>query len=329
MPEQEQQYQQPNHSDFTHDLDSKPTSEGDPVLPEVPPVNEPIEISEGPTPEDSEQWDDDKARAIGFAVNQAENNISEANKLQSAATELLGIVNGNQGEESQGGAEEQQEARVAELDEAMEDLIEQAETPFEKLYDLNPEYFNNLPTAEFVKIAKEIMTWDINVERFQGTIDTLDHRIGVMEEAIQAKEARLAEKDVVEYHLGHLNLKYLDGKSTDEMRLRDDGLPVYREDLDTMYSEYKTLVRLDRDPTLLQFPRQFAIEIFHGLRDIASNAFDTTPRQKVEAHSAILRGIRDRVQKELLDRAKLRRDEIFMRFTPGQGETNSEESQVA
>lgn len=295
----------------------------------------PAEEQEVPDAEDDRSWDEAKARAIGFAINNAENSIGGADKLRRTADDLLEINRISNGELDTTFSPDTvriMERRGEEYREDLRNLIAIAEAPLEKLYNMNPDYFQSLPTVEFVKIAGELEKIETSLDIYTNDVEVLGKRVEAMDKAIDDKKegfpwgegiysyASSPEVPLIARAEAFLGAgaadKTLDGK-------------VSRKTLYEVTDLYIEVLsnggHFRRESALVS--QGIRLILFRHLSEINENGFDMTARQKMEAHRDAMQEVSDVIQKTAIEHLEERREELLKQFSSHSGDKN--DSQVS
>ncbi len=158
-------------------------------------------------------------------------------------------------------------------------VADQVLSPFEELYDLNPEAFANMPTSEFMAVAKELKEIDRATREKSEYLAEVEGYVTEVDELI-AEGKELTTSAVYEVF----------NRLADIAWGKPDGP-------DSGYNEFCEAEE-----------KQYFDPIFEG-------SFDKTPREKMNGVKAMYQNYASRI-KEGRDAARAQREQLIAKYTP-------------
>lgn len=179
--------------------------------------------------------------------------------------------------------EEGRNKKIQEGHERIKKEVDRTLSPFEELYDTNPDRFASMPTSEFMALGRELSGIDKQFEEMNPWFDKFVRGAQTIDKCIEAKQR--FPLGFVEDHFGNLGGV-----------MEDAGLLGKDEEQQTTYDE------LEREYD----------SIFEG-------SFDKTPREQANALKAMTDKYIAKIQ-EKRDAMKAQRDELIGRYAPDSGQ---------
>lgn len=219
--------------------------------------------------------------------------------------------------------------------------LQKITSPFEELYELNPERFAQLPTSEFIEIAKKFKNAKENLELAKGMRDAIQKLSGMVGQA----ERSLSEQQPVEDKqiVGVLTSIALTGESRNPFY--NGMITDFREPGDTEVF-YSTLTRGGWDdertnvfspPSIHSGLEDYLQSEQHGgkglkdltvdtLDSIRNNLIDSTPRQNFAKLTELFKKVEDALTAATEQRQR-EFDEFKAQYTSGSTEPSNLEQE--